>query len=57
VKLDRQGKLLTTLTDPGWWSMTVTSPHAGKHAVKGKEMLVRVRSTLWVWVDEPPARK
>jgi uncharacterized GH25 family protein len=51
VKLDRQGKLVTTLPDPGWWALTVTSPHPGKQAVDGKEMPLRFRSTLWVFVD------
>jgi cobalt/nickel transport protein len=57
VKLDRQGKVITTLPDPGWWSITATSPHVRKHTVKGKEMPLRFRSTLWVFVDEPPGRK
>jgi uncharacterized GH25 family protein len=51
LKLDRMGKLVSTLPDPGWWALTVTSPHAGKHSVKGKEMPLRFRSTLWVFVD------
>ena len=54
VKLDRQAKLVTTLTDPGWWSLTVTSPHGEAHEAGGKKGQVRFRSTMWVFVDEPP---
>ncbi len=51
VKIDRHGKLVATLPDTGWWAITVTSPHPGKHAIDGKEMPLRFRSTLWVFVD------
>jgi uncharacterized GH25 family protein len=51
VKLDRQGKLITTLPDPGWWSMTVTSPERAQIKFGGKELPMRFRSTLWVFVD------
>jgi uncharacterized GH25 family protein len=51
VKLDRQGKLIATLPDPGWWSLTVTSPHQRTEKVKDKRMPIRFRSTLWVFVD------
>jgi len=57
VKLDRQAKLVTTLTDPGWWALTVNSPHGEDHEADGKKGKVRFRSTFWVFVDEPPARK
>jgi uncharacterized GH25 family protein len=57
VKLDRLGKLITTLPDPGWWSLTVTSPHGATLRVNDKSMPLRFRSTLWVFVDEPPSRK
>jgi uncharacterized GH25 family protein len=53
VKLDRQAKLVVSLPDPGWWSLTVTSPHTQKHKDNGKEGPLRFRSTLWVFVDEP----
>jgi hypothetical protein len=56
VKLDRLGKLVATLPDPGWWALTVTSPHLGKHNDKEREAAVRYRSTLWVFVDEAPKK-
>jgi hypothetical protein len=57
VKLDRQAKLVATLPNPGWWSLTVTSPHGEDHEAGGKKGRVRFRSTLWVFVDEPPEKK
>jgi cobalt/nickel transport protein len=55
LKLDRQAKLVTTLPEAGWWALTVTSPYARKHKVKEKELPLRFRSTLWVYVDEAGA--
>jgi uncharacterized GH25 family protein len=55
LKLDRQGKLVTTLPEAGWWAVTVTSPHSRKHRAGDKDFPLRFRSTLWVYVDEAPA--
>jgi uncharacterized GH25 family protein len=54
LKLDRQAKLVATLSEPGWWALTVTSPYSRKHRVADKEFPLRFRSILWVYVDEPP---
>ncbi len=52
VKLDPNGVATTTLTEPGWWSLTVSRPK-GTRQREGKSFPVRQRATLWVFVDEP----
>jgi len=52
VKLDPNGVATTTLTEPGWWSLTVSRSH-GTRMREGKSQPVRQRTTLWVFVDEP----
>ena len=52
VKLDPNGVATTTLTEAGWWSLTV-SRRKGTRMREGKSYPVRQRSTLWVFVDEP----
>lgn len=51
AKTDPNGVVTCTLTEPGWWCVTVQR-EAGKREHKGKEYPVRQRSTLWVFVDE-----
>jgi hypothetical protein len=57
VSTDRNGVFTFTLTEPGWWSMTVEHGD-GKKEHKGTTYPVRWRSTFWVFVDEaPPSKK
>jgi len=49
VKTDPNGTVTTTLTDPGWWCLTVTRL-AGTREHEGKPRPLRQRSTLWVFV-------
>jgi uncharacterized GH25 family protein len=50
-KTDPNGVVTCTLTDAGWWAITAwTSEGTAKH--DGKDVEVRRRSTLWVFVDE-----
>jgi cobalt/nickel transport protein len=51
VKLDANGVATTTLTEAGWWCLTVARPH-GTRMRDGKSYPLRQRSTLWVFVDE-----
>jgi uncharacterized GH25 family protein len=55
AKTDPQGVVTTTLTDAGWWSLTASRP-AGMKEREGKNVPLRQRSTLWVYVDEKPAK-
>jgi uncharacterized GH25 family protein len=57
LKLDRLGKLITTLPDAGWWALTVTSTQSATLKIEGKLMPLRFRSTLWVYVDESGKKK
>ena len=45
------GVVTCTLTDAGWWCLT-TARAGGKRLRDGKEVPVRQRATLWVFVDE-----
>ena len=51
VKTDPNGVATCTLTDPGWWAVTVLHP-AGQREHEGKKYPVLQRATLWVFVDE-----
>ncbi|MGH7222984.1 MAG: DUF4198 domain-containing protein [Gemmataceae bacterium] len=51
VRLDRNGVATTTLTEPGWWCLTV-GHQKGTRMRGGKSYPLRQRSTLWVFVDE-----
>ncbi len=55
VKTDPNGVLTCTLTDAGWWCIT-TGREAGVKEHEGKNVPVRQRSTLWVYVDEKPGK-
>jgi uncharacterized GH25 family protein len=52
VKLDPNGIATTTLTEPGWWCLTVGRAD-GTRMREGKSHPLRRRATLWVFVDEP----
>jgi uncharacterized GH25 family protein len=56
VRLDRNGVATVTLTDAGWWCLTVSRSH-GTRERDGKSHPVRQRSTFWVFVDEPEKDK
>ncbi len=55
VKADPSGVATTTLTEPGWWGLT-SIREGGKGEREGKEHPLRQRSTLWVYVQEKPAK-
>jgi uncharacterized GH25 family protein len=52
VRLDQNGVATTTLSEPGWWCLTV-SRSQGTRMRDGKSYPLRRRATLWVFVDEP----
>jgi hypothetical protein len=52
VRLDQNGVATTTLSEPGWWCLTVSRPQ-GTRMRDGKSYPLRQRATLWVYVDEP----
>ena len=51
VKTDPNGVVTTTLTEPGWWALTV-GQSIGRRMRDGKSYPERRRSTLWVFVDK-----
>jgi uncharacterized GH25 family protein len=51
VRLDPNGVAATTLTEPGWWCLTV-GRQQGTRMREGKSYPLRQRSTFWVFVDE-----
>lgn len=51
VRLTADGVATTTLTEPGWWCLTVARPH-GSLRREGKNYPLRQRATFWVFVDE-----
>jgi uncharacterized GH25 family protein len=55
AKTDPNGIVTCTLTDAGWWCLTAARP-AGLKEREGKPVPVRQRTTLWVYVDEKPAK-
>ena len=55
VKTSTAGVLTATLTEAGWWSITVAHD-AGTKERGNKTYPLRQRATLWVHVDEKPAR-
>jgi cobalt/nickel transport protein len=57
VKTDPNGVATTTLTEAGWWCLTVARD-GGKREREGKRYPLRQRSILWVFVDEKaPAQR
>lgn len=62
MKTDERGVATCTLPDPGWWALTAIrqySPKAERPTLvrDGKAYPVVERATLWVFVDQAPARK
>jgi cobalt/nickel transport protein len=55
AKPDPNGVVTGTLTDAGWWCITAARS-GGMRERDGKDRPVLERSTLWVYVDEKPAR-
>jgi cobalt/nickel transport protein len=53
VRTDPNGVATATLTEPGWWALTASTPGETKER-DGKAYPVRRRLTLWVHVDEAP---
>ncbi len=51
VKTDPNGVATVTLPEPGWWAITAVRS-GGTRLRDGKAYPVKVRSTLWVPVDE-----
>lgn len=51
VRLDPNDIATTTLSEPGWWCLTVGRLN-GVRKHEGKNQSLRQRSTFWVWVDE-----
>jgi cobalt/nickel transport protein len=56
AKTDPNGVVTCTLTEPGWWCLTVQRD-GGKKERDGKSYPVRQRGTFWVFVDEPTGAK
>src|SRR5262249_44403221 len=55
AKTDPNGVVTTTLTDAGWWCLTAARPYGEKER-DGKKVPRRLRTTLWVYVDEKPGK-
>jgi cobalt/nickel transport protein len=55
AKTDPNGVVTATLSDAGWWCLTAARP-GGMMEREGKKVPLRQRSTLWVYVDEKPAK-
>jgi cobalt/nickel transport protein len=55
VKTDPNGVFTCTLTEAGWWCVTVERD-GGKREHEGKMYPLKQRSTLWVFVDEKPSK-
>lgn len=53
VRTDGHGVATCTLTESGWWSLTIEKD-AGTREHQGKKYPVRQRCTFWVHVDEKP---
>jgi uncharacterized GH25 family protein len=52
MKTDRDGVVTTGLPEAGWWCLTATRRRSEKVTVAGKEVAVKRRATLWVYVDK-----
>jgi cobalt/nickel transport protein len=55
AKTDPNGVVSCTVNEPGWWCLTAARD-GGKKERDGKPRPVRQRATLWVHVDEKPAK-
>jgi cobalt/nickel transport protein len=51
ARTDPNGVMTATLTEAGWWCLTVQTDNGTKEH-EGKAYPVHSRCTLWVWVDE-----
>jgi cobalt/nickel transport protein len=51
VRTDPVGVATTTLTEGGWWSLTAVRD-GGTRERAGRTFPVKLRSTLWIYVDE-----
>jgi len=56
ARTDLSGAVTTTLTEPGWWGLTVVRKR-GQREHEGKKYPIVQRSSLWVYVQEKPAAK
>jgi hypothetical protein len=56
ARTDPQGVVTATLTDPGWWCLTVAAKGEPRQH-RGKEYPLRRRSILWLFVDEKPGAR
>jgi uncharacterized GH25 family protein len=56
AKTDSDGVVTATLTDAGWWCLSV-SINGGTRLRVGKAYPLRRRSILWVFVDEKPGAR
>jgi cobalt/nickel transport protein len=56
AKTDPNGVVTCTLTEPGWWCLTVQRD-GGKKERDGKSYPVRQRGTFWVFVEGPGAKR
>ena len=52
MKTDQNGVVTTSLPEAGWWCLTATRRITEKAEVGGKEVEVKRRSTLWVYVNK-----
>jgi cobalt/nickel transport protein len=53
---DKNGVVTGTLTDAGWWCLTAARKANKTREHDGKERPVLERTTLWIYVDERPAK-
>jgi cobalt/nickel transport protein len=53
VKPSRGGVSTCTLTEVGWWAITVVHGYEGKMDHEGKKYPLQPRTTFWARVDEP----
>jgi cobalt/nickel transport protein len=56
VRLDGNGVATTTLSEAGWWCLTVARS-LGTKMREGKNYPLRQRATFWVFVDEANGRR
>jgi uncharacterized GH25 family protein len=52
VRVDANGVATTTLSEAGWWCLTLARSQ-GTRRREGKSYPLRQRATFWVFVDEP----
>lgn len=52
VRSDSNGVVTTTLTEPGWWSLTAQAQTPEMMKRDDKEYPLKRRTTMWVFVDD-----